>query len=133
MPEAEDVEEWQEVNWELKKVIDENFASIVMTKRQGVFTGYLGHSSKHNEDVGKLIWERLHISTFLGLTGFFLSYIVCIPLGILKALKHGSKFDVLSSGLVFVGYSIPAYAFGVLMLLVFSTTSVFDAPIIPSR
>ena len=133
LPEAEDVEEWEEVNWEIKKVIDENYASIVMTKRQGVFTGYLGHSSKHNEDVGKLIWDRLHISTFLGLTGFFLSYIVCIPLGILKALKHGSKFDVISSGLVFVGFSIPAYAFGVLMLLIFSTTSVFDAPILPSR
>ena len=133
LPEAEDIEEWEEVNWEIKKVLDEDYVSIVMTQRQGVFTGYLGHSSKHNEDVGKLIWDRLHISTFLGLTGFLLSYIVCIPLGILKALKHGSRFDVITSGIVFVGFSIPAYAFGVLMLLIFSTTSVFDTPILPSR
>ena len=133
LPEAEDIEEWEEVNWKIKKVLDKDYVSIVMTQRQGVFTGYLGHSSKHNEDVGKLIWDRLHISTFLGLTGFLLSYIVCIPLGILKALKHGSRFDVVTSGIVFVGFSIPAYAFGVLMLLIFSTTSVFDAPILPSR
>ena len=41
---------------------------------------------------------------------------VCIPLGIMKALKHGQKFDVLSSIIVFVGYSIPGYALGVLLL-----------------
>ena len=133
LPEAEDIEDWEEVYWILKKKIDENFASIVLSKRQGVFTGYLGHSSKHNEDVGKLIWDRIHISAFLGITGFILSYLVCIPLGIMKALKHGSKFDIISSGIVFIGYSIPAYAFGVLMLLIFSTTAVFDTPILPSR
>ena len=133
LPEAEDIENWEEVNWKLKKRVDEYNASIVLSKRQGVFTGYLGHSSKHNEDVGKLIWDRLHISAFLGITGFILSYLVCIPLGIMKALKHGSRFDVLTSGVVFIGYSIPAYAFGVLMLLIFSTTTIFDAPILPSR
>ena len=133
LPEAEDIENWEEVNWKLKKRVDEYNTSIVLSKRQGVFTGYLGHSSKHNEDVGKLIWDRLHISAFLGITGFILSYLVCIPLGIMKALKHGSRFDVLTSGVVFIGYSIPAYAFGVLMLLIFSTTTVFDAPILPSR
>jgi len=130
---AEEIENWEEVNWFLKKKIDENHVVISLSKRQGVFTGYLGHSSKHNTDVGTLIWERLHISAFLGISGFLLSYIVCIPLGIMKALKHGSKFDIISSGIVFIGYSIPAYAFGVLMLLIFSTTTVFDVPILPSR
>ena len=133
LPEAVDIENWEEINWTFKKRIDENYVNIVLSKRQGVFTGYLGHSSKHNEDVGKLIWDRLHISAFLGITGFILSYLVCIPLGIMKALKHGSRFDVISSGIVFIGYSIPAYAFGVLMLLIFSTTTVFDTPILPSR
>jgi len=133
LPEAEDIENWTEINWSIKNYLDQDNVSMVLSKRQGVFTGYLGHSSKHNESVGKLIWDRLHISAFFGITGFILSYLVCIPLGIMKALKHGSRFDVISSGIVFIGYSIPAYAFGVLMLLVFSTTTFFETPILPSR
>ncbi|MBI65103.1 MAG: hypothetical protein CMG64_02260 [Candidatus Marinimicrobia bacterium] len=135
LPDAYDIadEDWVETNWEIKKRLDEEYVALVMTKRQGVLNGYLGESSKHNEDVGTLIWERLHISAFIGITSFIISYIVCIPLGIMKALRHGSKFDVISSAIVFIGYSIPAYAFGLIMLLIFSTTSVFDAPILPSR
>ena len=45
-----------------------------------------------------------------------MSYLICIPLGIAKAIRHGSKFDVLSSSIVFIGYSIPGYALGVLLL-----------------
>ncbi len=135
LPDAYDIadEDWIETNWEIKKRLQEEYVALVMTKRQGVLNGYLGESSKHNEDVGTLIWERLHISAFIGITSFIISYLVCIPLGIMKALRHGSKFDVISSAIVFIGYSIPAYAFGLIMLLIFSTTSVFDAPILPSR
>ena len=127
------IEEWDDSNWIIKKELDENNIALVLTKRQGVFNGYLGESSKHNEDVGTLLWDRIHISAFVGITSFILTYLVCIPLGIIKALRHGQKFDVTSSALVFIGYSIPNYAFGLIMLLIFSTTSVFDAPILPSR
>jgi len=135
LPEYWDIpnEDWGQANWQIKKEIDSQNVALVMTKREGVLNGYLGESSKHNEDVGTLIWERLHISAFLGITGFILSYLVCIPLGIMKALRHGSKFDLVSSASIFIGYSIPPYAFGLVMLLFFSTTSVFDAPILPSR
>ena len=126
-------EDWTESNWVLKETLDLENIALVQTKRQGVFSGYLGHSEKHNEDVSTLIWERLHISGFIGITSFIISYLVCIPLGIMKALRHGSKFDVMSSALIFIGFSIPAYAFGLIMLFIFSTTSVFDAPILPSR
>ena len=51
-----------------------------------------------------------------------LVYLVCIPLGILKALKLGKKFDITSSALVFIGYSIPGYAIGVLLLVYFGGT-----------
>ena len=51
-----------------------------------------------------------------------LVYIVCIPLGIMKALKHGKRFDIMSSALVFIGYSIPGYALGVLLLVYFGGT-----------
>ncbi len=127
------IEEWDDSNWIIKKELDKDNIALVLTKRQGVFNGYLGESSKHNEDVGTLLWDRIHISAFVGITSFILTYLVCIPLGIIKALRHGQKFDVVSSALVFIGYSIPNYAFGLIMLLIFSTTSVFDAPILPSR
>ena len=133
LPNAYEIEEWNETNWTIKKRLNSNKVALIITKRQGVLNGHLGESTKHNEDVGTLIWERLHISAFLGITGFVLSYLICIPLGIIKALRHGSKFDVISSAIVFIGYSIPAYAFGLIMLLIFSTTTVFDAPILPSR
>ena len=133
LPDAYDIEDWHDSSWIIKKEIDENNIVLVLKKRQGVFNGYLGESSKHNEDVGTLLWERIHISAFVGITSFILTYLVCIPLGIIKALRHGQKFDVISSALVFIGYSIPNYAFGLIMLLIFSTTSVFDAPILPSR
>ena len=124
---------WVKSKWEIDELIDSNKVAIIFQRRQGVFTGYLGESSKYKESVGKLLWERIHISSFLGITGFLLSYLICIPLGIMKALKHGSKFDVASSGLVFIGYSIPAYAFGVLMIWIFATSNFFHEPILPSR
>ena len=133
LPDAYDIEDWNDSKWVIKKELSNNKLALILTKRQGVFNGYLGESSKHNEDVGTLLWDRIHISAFVGITSFILTYLVCIPLGIIKALRHGEKFDVISSALVFIGYAIPNYAFGLIMLLIFSTTSVFDAPILPSR
>ena len=122
-----------ESSWELVKVMEDDMVGISLKKRQGIFTGYLGHSEKHNESVGTLMWNRLHISAFFGLTSFILVYLVCIPLGIMKALKHGTRFDTFSSFIVFLGYSIPAYALAAMLLSMFATTNVFDAPILPSR
>ena len=133
LPDAYNIENWNDSKWIIKKELSNNNLALILTKRQGVFNGYLGESSKHNEDVGTLLWDRIHISAFVGITSFILTYLVCIPLGIIKALRHGEKFDVISSALVFIGYAIPNYAFGLIMLLIFSTTSVFDAPILPSR
>ena len=96
---------WKKSDW-IAKRIDSSIVELSLNKHQGIFTGYLGKSNQ-NEDVSQLIWDRLHISSFFGITGFILSYLVCIPLGIMKALRHGSKFDMASSGLVFIAYSIP--------------------------
>ena len=93
---------------------------------KGIFNGYLGETND-KKSVAVEIWNRIHISSFFGITGFLLSYLVCIPLGIMKALKHGSKFDVISSGVVFIGYSIPAYAFGVLLIWFFASS---ESPLI---
>ena len=125
--------EWTESDWEIVKTLENEFAGISLNKRQGLFNGYLGHSEKHNQPVGKLIWDRLHISAIFGITSFLLVYSVCIPLGIIKALKHGAKFDIFSSFTVFLGYSIPNYAFAAILLSIFATNNVFDVPILPSR
>src|ERR1044072_611956 len=79
----------------------------------------LGRSYVYQDPVWDVIKSRFPVSIFLGLTGFFLSYLVCIPLGVLKAVRHGSKFDVISSALVFMGYSVPGWALGTALLVLF--------------
>ena len=68
-----------------------------------------------NKTAWQLIKERFPVSLFFGITGFLMTYLVCIPLGMAKALRHGGSFDVASSVVVFVGYAIPAFAFGMLL------------------
>ena len=75
-----------------------------------------------NKTAWQLIKERFKVSLIFGITGFVLSYIVCIPLGILKALRHDKAFDLISSIIVFVGYAIPPFAFGMVLKMVFCGT-----------
>jgi len=79
----------------------------------------LGNSYIYQDPVWDVIKSRFPISIMLGLTGFLLSYLVCVPLGVLKAVKHGSKFDLVSSVLVFMGYAFPGWALGTALLVVF--------------
>ncbi len=65
-----------------------------------------------NKTAWQLIQERFKVSLIFGIAGFVLSYLVCIPLGIFKALRHDSTFDLLTSVVVFVGYAIPPFALG---------------------
>ena len=114
------IETWYFSDWEIKNIdLNKNTALLVKKKFNGILQGFLGYSDKKGKNVSTLIAERMHISAFFGLTSLILGYLVCIPLGISKALKHGQKFDVLSSIIVFVGYSIPGYALGVLLLSYF--------------
>jgi len=117
------IKTWYFSNWKLSSYNKEkNIATISKTQFKGIFQGYLGYSEKKGKDVSTLIKERLHISAIFGLTSMILVYLICIPLGITKALKHGGKFDIISSTLVFIGYSIPGYALGVLLLVYFGGT-----------
>ena len=79
----------------------------------------LGNSYVYQDPVWEVIRSRLPISLFLGLTGFFLGYFICVPLGVLKAVRHGSTFDFISSAIVFLGYSIPGWALGTALLVLF--------------
>ncbi len=75
-----------------------------------------------NKTAWQLIKERFKVSLFFGISGFLLSYLICIPLGILKALRHNKMFDFFSSIIVFVGYAVPAFAFGMVLKMFFCGT-----------
>ena len=79
----------------------------------------LGTSYIYQDPVWDVIKSRFPVSIFLGLTGFLLGYLICIPLGVMKAVRHGSKFDIVSSALVFMGYSVPGWALGTALLVLF--------------
>lgn len=80
-----------------------------------------GDSTATRRPALETIVERIPISLGFGIPGFFLTYVVCILLGVAKALKDGSSFDVGSSFLLFVAYSIPPLVISVILLLVFCT------------
>ncbi len=85
-----------------------------------VVTGDLGVSYRYNEPVLDLIAERFPVSLFFGGITLVLTFGVCIPLGILKAIRHNTWMDTVSSILIFIGYSVPGYALGALLLVYFS-------------
>jgi microcin C transport system permease protein len=85
-----------------------------------VARGDLGNSYRYNEPVWDVIKDRFPVSLYYGLVTLVITYIVCIPLGVLKAIKHRTFVDNFSSILIFVGYAIPGYALGSLLLLYFS-------------
>jgi len=85
-----------------------------------VVRGDLGNSYRYNEPVWDVIRERFPVSLYYGIVTLVLTYIVCIPLGVLKAIKHKTFVDNFTSILIFVGYAVPGYALGSLLLLYFS-------------
>ncbi len=75
-----------------------------------------------NRTAWQLISSRIPVSLWFGITSFLLSYLICIPLGIAKALRHRMTFDAVSSILVFAGYAIPAFALGMVLKMLFCGT-----------
>ena len=95
-------------------------AELFMTRYAGVLQGNFGLSTRYGEPVLSVITERLPVSTYFGLLTFLITYMICIPLGVFKAVRHNKLSDDISSILIFVGYSVPGYALGSLLLLFFS-------------
>jgi microcin C transport system permease protein len=79
-----------------------------------------GESFFKNRKVMDLVIEKLPVSISLGLWTLLLSYGVSIPLGIMKAVRDGTKFDVWTSTAIIIGYAIPSFLFAVLLIVVFS-------------
>ena len=79
----------------------------------------LGESFFHHETVFELVKQKMPVSMSLGLWTFFLTYLICIPLGIAKAVKDGSRFDVLTGMAILIGYTIPPFVLGLVLLVLF--------------
>ena len=92
-------------------------ASCILVRDYSTFN--LGRSYYRDAPVIELIREKLPVSMSLGLWMTLISYAISIPLGIAKAVRDGSRFDVWSSALVIVGYAIPSFLFAILLLTLF--------------
>ncbi len=80
----------------------------------------LGESFFRDRRVSELIVEALPVSISLGLWMTLISYVISIPLGIRKAVKAGSVFDVWTSGIIIIGYAIPGFLFAILLIILFA-------------
>jgi len=85
-----------------------------------------GDSFFRDTSVVSLVIEKMPVSISLGLWTTLIVYLVSIPLGIKKAIRDGSNFDVWSSGLIIVGYAIPGFMLAILLIVVFAGGSYFD-------
>ncbi|MCB1883485.1 MAG: microcin C ABC transporter permease YejB [Geminicoccaceae bacterium] len=85
-----------------------------------------GDSFFADRSVLSLIIEKLPVSISLGLWTTLLTYIVSIPLGIRKAVRDGTTFDVWTSAVVIVGNAIPGFLFAIMLIVLFAGGSYFD-------
>lgn len=97
----------------------------LIKNRMGLTLASYDHPDK---TAWELIRSRLPVSVTFGLAAFVLTYLVCIPLGIAKALRHGGRFDAASSAAVFAAYAVPSFAMAmVLKMLLCGTVDGFAA------
>ena len=92
-------------------------AVLYQTRFSGLLQGDLGRSTVYNDPVDEMILSRMPVAIYFGLLTAFITYAVCLPLGVLKALKHRTFIDTASSVLIFLGYSIPGFALGSILLV----------------
>src|SRR5262249_53863921 len=85
-----------------------------------------GESYFRDVSVTALIVEKLPVSISLGLWMTLLSYAISIPLGISKAVRDGSRFDVATSSAIIIGYAIPGFLFAILLIVLFAGGSYFS-------
>ncbi len=94
-----------------------NSVWVYQREISGIFTLDFGTSFQYRKPVTELIRERIPVSMQFGLISFVITYVVCFYLGTQKALRHGSNFDVVSSSIVFIAFSIPGWALGGVLLV----------------
>ncbi len=97
---------------------------LTMMRQYLVFD--FGHSYYHHRSVSELVVSKLPVSMSLGLWTFVIVYSVCIPLGIAKAVRDGSAFDMATSTVILVGYAIPGFVLGIVLIVLFGGGSFFN-------
>ena len=101
-----------------------------LTRFLDMVGGYLrfdfGRSFFRDQTVLQLIAQKMPVSISLGLWSTLLVYLISIPLGIAKAVRDGSRFDVASSAVVLVGYAVPGFLFAILLVVLFAGGSFFQ-------
>lgn len=75
----------------------------------------LGDSFRYNEPVSRVIADRLPISLYYGIVTALFTYCICIPLGIVKAIRHRTRLDNITSAIIFIGYAVPGFALGAVL------------------
>ncbi len=108
-----------EIHFGFDRPLHERYWTWLVTNRIGLTMDSYMYP---NKNALQLIRERLPVSLIFGITGFLLSYLICIPLGITKALRHGGVFDLASSLVVFAGYAIPPIALGMVLRMLLCGT-----------
>ena len=90
------------------------------TMLKNYFTFNFGNSFYQDKSVITLIIEKLPVSASLGIWGTLLVYCISIPLGIMKATREGTQFDISSSTIISVGYAIPGFLFATILIIFFA-------------
>ena len=123
LPRADKIKNWYPSRgWKIIP-IEEGKYRVYKQKLSGIIQGNFGVSYVFRKPVSEIIANKLPISAYFGLVGFLLSYFISIPLGIKKAVHHKSLMDTTSSIMVFIGYSIPGFALGLLLLVLLAGSS----------
>ena len=97
---------------------------FIMLKNYAVFD--FGDSFFRDKSVTDLVLEKMPVSISLGLWSTLIIYLISIPLGIKKAIKDGSQFDLWTSSVIIIGYAIPGFLFGVILIVLFAGGSYWD-------
>jgi microcin C transport system permease protein len=111
-----------EVQFGFDKPTHERF--LLMMKNYLTFN--FGQSYFRDKPVVDLMIEKMPVSISLGLWLTFITYAISVPLGIRKAVKDGSTFDVWTSGVIIIGYAIPSFILAVLLIVLFAGGSYFS-------
>ncbi|WP_425406756.1 microcin C ABC transporter permease YejB [Hwanghaeella sp.] len=90
-------------------------------KMMGSYLSFdFGESYFQDRRVVDLVLDKMPVSISLGLWTTLLTYLICIPLGIAKAIRDGSRFDMWTSTAIIIGYAVPSFLFAVLLIVVFA-------------
>jgi microcin C transport system permease protein len=110
-----------EVYFGLDRPAHERF--LIMMRNYLTFD--FGQSYYQDRDVIELVIDKMPVSISLGVWTTLLVYLISIPLGVAKAVRDGSRFDVWTSGVIIVGYAIPSFLFAILLIVLFAGGSYF--------